>query len=588
MRKFVCLFMLLIPATLFATDRTVFDVYLGKEWDLVPLYKNVKTNQPLGFKEVGISYFGFQDSIKPGLKKLNESIRGLAISSWQTERAFKLMSDDLKIRAKNYYRNSRSGSPGDGGEDMLFALVEDVELKPLSVYKDVCWLEMEFDITMRGDARFQLKKYYIADMTSGNIEEVTFESSIPDLEALRGFLAPLFSEQYLLVTDKLSAEEKKPRRYIDPEDELEEEESPRIDISFESNASVCKDLCKYIEFNEMNVYRLGWGLVVAFQEYSNSSVVYNNESFAIFLTGAKQDSLAMILHRPDLAADHRVISNDFKGFNYYKLSEGMSSMRQAPSIDKLVVQQQSADKRVNTLRVDSYQVFESGKANFRGYFVRIFDRKGFPASYCYVDERKDTVFSEYYQYDPSGNLVNSRGLSDRKKFKTESWQYDASGNLLDYRKLDGEDLYEGFFFYNGRHFYKIEMDGTSVRENQIEKVSFVNREVCFKTACYVLNEKYVPKYQSKRKYAFEEVQTGFDAKGRLMETHAENDRYNYYFNYDQSDRFVSMDTYEYQRAINTLKYLYRENDRLPYEQQKHSYSNGQDIYEKEVYTWEFY
>ncbi len=592
MRKIIGMMFLLLSVKVFAGDITVFDVYSGQEWKLVSFYKNVKSRQPGGNHEVSVSYPAFADSSQQVTKQVNNALMRLALVDWQSDEAYRVLLNEVRKRYNELNRNNRSGSQGDPyGNDRIFMMIEDIDLTALSVYREECWLVLNFSVTFSGDERLDVKRYYKANLKNGRVVQVNLNGNIPNVDALRNFLAPLFTSQYVLVTDKLSAADKTPRRYVYPEDQEEVDgysTEDEVSIDRKNNETVCRDLCKYIDFNELDVFRLGWGVVVGFQEGTASSRVYNTESFALFLTGAQQDSLALLLNRPDLAADDRLIKSEFKKFNYYKLSEGLSSVRFAPPVEKLVSIQPTADRPVKAVRIDSYQVFESGQANFRGYFVRTFNRRGLPDAFCYIDENKDTASSEYYQYDGNGNLAGSRGISDRKNFKTKTWQYDASDNVTFYQQLDGDDLYASYFFYNGNLFYYIEVDGKEIRYNRVEKVSFKNREVCFKTACYVVNEQLVPRYQTSRKYISEELQTGFDAKGRLMETHAENDRYNYYFNYDARDRFISQEVYEYQRLLTSVKYLYKEDAVLPYEQQKHSYGNGQDIFEKEVYTWEFW
>jgi hypothetical protein len=87
------------------------------------------------------------------------------------------------------------------------------------------------------------------------------------------------------------------------------------------------------------------------------------------------------------------------------------------------------------------------------------------------------------------------------------------------------------------------------------------------------------------KYQHNDIELGFDDKGRLVEGHTENDRYNYYFEFDIKDRLIKHSIYEYQRVSKEVVYFYKEEQRLPYLQKKHTYNN--EIFEEESYNWEY-
>jgi hypothetical protein len=87
------------------------------------------------------------------------------------------------------------------------------------------------------------------------------------------------------------------------------------------------------------------------------------------------------------------------------------------------------------------------------------------------------------------------------------------------------------------------------------------------------------------KYQHNDTEIGFDEKGRLIEAHTENDRYNYYFEFDYNDRLIKYSTYDFQKVSKELIYFYKDQERLPYLQKKHTYDH--DIFEEESYSWEY-
>ncbi len=55
------------------------------------------------------------------------------------------------------------------------------------------------------------------------------------------------------------------------------------------------------------------------------------------------------------------------------------------------------------------------------------------------------------------------------------------------------------------------------------------------------------------------MEVGFDEKDRVIDAHNENDRYNYYFEYDAQDRLVRYSYNEYQKLKKEVVFYYLEN-----------------------------
>jgi hypothetical protein len=124
-----------------------------------------------------------------------------------------------------------------------------------------------------------------------------------------------------------------------------------------------------------------------------------------------------------------------------------------------------------------------------------------------------------------------------------------------------------------------------VGEERVEKITLKNNELCLSDICLTFNENMQVVAIKTLKYQFNDTEIGFDEKGRIVEAHTENDRYNYYYEFDALDRLIKYSTYEYQRISKEVVYLYHEDKRLPYIQKKHTYNN--DIFEEETYEWEY-
>ena len=88
------------------------------------------------------------------------------------------------------------------------------------------------------------------------------------------------------------------------------------------------------------------------------------------------------------------------------------------------------------------------------------------------------------------------------------------------------------------------------------------------------------------KYQHNDVQIGFDERDRLIEAHSENDRYNYYYEYDAQDRLIKYSYYEYQKLEKEVVFFYKDNKKLPYLQKRQSLTNK--TFEEETYDWEYW
>jgi hypothetical protein len=105
------------------------------------------------------------------------------------------------------------------------------------------------------------------------------------------------------------------------------------------------------------------------------------------------------------------------------------------------------------------------------------------------------------------------------------------------------------------------------------QISLNKGEICLSDVCLTLDENmHVCAVKSTRNTQ-NDLQLGFDHKNRLVEAHSENDRYNYYYQYDELDRLIKYSYYEYSRVEKEVEFFYQDQKRLPLSSKKaHSYS----------------
>jgi hypothetical protein len=103
--------------------------------------------------------------------------------------------------------------------------------------------------------------------------------------------------------------------------------------------------------------------------------------------------------------------------------------------------------------------------------------------------------------------------------------------------------------------------------------------------CLSFNKNFKVDAIKKIKNHYSDMEVGFDEKERVIEAHSENDRYNYYFEYDAQDRLVRYSYNEYQKLKKEVMFYYLENKKLPYLQKKRTLEGK--IFEEETYEWEY-
>lgn len=606
-KTIVMLLLILTTVRALAGNESVHDVFTGKEWKLQTFYEEKFMFQLNENIETTLQWFAFADSAQPGFKILNRNIKKLVQTDWLMDPMYAKLTAELKKRRERLNTIYHSGSTNNYGysveDNDPYPKINDVELRAISVVQNTIWFEIVFSM-MKINAQqtdLKLRYYYKGDLNSGSVIRVENPARKADHDALARLLAPLFTRQYILRTGKLSESEKRQqeKRWDDEpneeeqekrmeegeaDEEEQEEEQERIRINTTDSASICADLCVHIDFSEMDVYCFGWGLIVGFQEGTATSRIYDGEGFSLFLEGGEQKALATLLQRIDLLPIVSTEKQQIFNFDHSTLSEEFSALRKAPDVFDLI---EKNNAKVRSLEIKSYQVFENERKNYRGRYVAIFDLSGKLTWKYFINERGDTLQNTRFAYDKEGRLAQTWGTGYDQQFERTLNRYDPSGNLVYREDLEDDEINCSYYFYNGSRIYSTQFNNLILSDQGVGLMLLSDKEVCYSTACYKIDQQWRPLAQTRRKYASEEIQIARDEKGRLNEVHAENDRYNYYFDYDAQQRFRKFSAYEFQRPLLELRYLYEGDAPLPYEQIKVTLSSGQRISELEEYLWEY-
>jgi hypothetical protein len=584
------LFVLLLLALtchyeLLASDYIVYDVFNNKEIKFISKYKEVQSVQLNLSVEVDVTYFGFDSSGFSVKESINKKISELSINDWTTENGSQKIRNELKQRVANYLEiinSSRKYRNGYYTNKFEYSpSIKSIDCKPVSVYQNYLMFSLNYEFNLNGnqdyiDDELVISHYYKVNLITGEVSQVVNNLNQSQLELISKRLSQKFNDKYLLQTAKLNQDE-----LIDYNDDEEEEYGINIK---DENGVVCKDICEKINFKEADFIWYGWGVEISFQDYTRSSSIYNGRSFGLFLPYNECFLISDILQDFKFTSLLKTPRTSLKDFSYFNLIKKFNDLNIIPPIEKVVADNALRSKKVKTINIESYQLFDNDQKNFRGIFIYDLDTQGNLLSKSTSNEKSKPIAFDVYTYSNTGKL---KSLQSKGNKSSEVYFYDNLGNLLEKSIQDPYGITDTRFFYNENYVYMIEEQGKDfVSHENIKKIKIGKEEWCLWNSCYLLDKNLRPLGIKSNTGRYEQFQIGHDEKGRVIETHRDFDRYHNYFNYDSLDRIVSFQTYDSQNPTMVIDYFYEGAEMLPFQQIKRSIQSG--TVEMEKYSYEYF
>ena len=585
-----------------ASDLQIIDVFNNKTLEFKQIYKEVKATQVNVFGETQVITYVPENAKTASLKKISDRILQITNNDWNNEGSFLLLYKEAKNKIAVYLelinsQNYRNNYGENDEENRSIPRLKEIECKPISVNDQLIWYRIEytFEIISRNrDDQHEVKviHFYTADGITGQVNQIKNTLNQNSLETVTKKLVPYFSHDYLIRTEKLSVPEIV--ESVSGEGEYEEDQDeyisnihrPMQSMLGKDSSEICRDLCEHLNFSEAEFYLFGWGIVVEFPQFSSSSKVYGGDAFSIFLPYNKVEFLRPYLPTIFFPATGKNISSTVKGFNEKKLIENIGKISNFPSIENIVAQQ-SGNKKVKSIFINSYQLFKDDKSNYRGMFTIKLDSTGKIIERRFENENKVISSKEILRYDNLNRLIESNRNGDRYNTESHYYFYDANNNLSSHFSSDENSTYAEYFFYNKNCVYRINIGNLKINSGEaIASYTINGNEITFGGVTYVMDQNNSPTGMRKAKYSYQQFQVGHDDKGRIIESHFENDRRNCYFDYDKENRIARCQNFEFQNPSVVLDYFYSENQPLPIKNLKRSIQNN--ILEKEEYSYEYF
>ena len=585
-----------------ASDLQIIDVFNNKTYSFKQIYKEVKSTQINVFGETQVITYVPDNANTIPLKKISDRMFAITNIEWNNEGSFLLLYKEAKNKISVYLelinsRNYRNDYGEYDEENRSIPRLKEIECKPISVTDQLIWYRIEytFEISSRNrDDQHEVKviHFYTANGITGQVNQIRNTLNQNSLETVTKKLVPYFTHDYLIRTEKLSAPEIV--ESVSGEGEYEEDQVEIVDrihhpmqnMIGKDSTQICSDLCEHLNFSESEFYLFGWGIVVEFPQFSVSSKVYGGDAFSIFLPYNKVEFLRQYLPTIYFPATGKNISSTVKGFNEKKLIENIGKINNFPSIENIVAQQ-SGNKKVKSIFINSYQLFKDDKSNYRGRFTIKYDSTGKITERTFENENKVLSSKEFLHYDKLNRLIESRRTGDRYYTEDHYYFYDTNNNLSSHYSYDENSTYAEYFFYNNNCVYRINIGNLIVNSSEpIASYTINGNEITFGGVTYVMDQNNCPTGMRKAKYSYQQFQVGHDDKGRIIESHFENDRRNCYFDYDKENRIARCQNFEFQNPSVILDYYYSEEQPLPINNLKRSIQNN--ILEKEEYSYEYF
>ena len=561
----------------------LFDVFTNDTIKLTNKYLGERYYENAIFKEkIEITYFNIADANTPVLESINNELDAICLNYLNNEIQSKELYKELKKQLmvigemtniqSNSYNNSNSYSSN-------YYELTSIGSSALSVIGDqlFCDVRFVFDLQYHNnyDSELTITHYYTANLKTGKIQRWENDMSKSQLALIQNKLSDKLNKQY----SKMDSEYKYTAfdEYRIQQEELEEWEENEEELSKEKEEALKnEDVCSRIDFSEASIFWFAWGIIIEFQDYTNSSKIYYGTGFQIFLPFDEAKEVFGAIPKFSFLNSITVPETELRDHNALKAMERINLMQKAPSIDDLFVLNRIAQKP-KSLQSLNQTIAENGYVSKPLKAIYRFNEAG---QVLNIKIRIDSILvsEKSYEYNAKGAITAYIWISDNQLENKINYTYNNYGNLIEKISAYDDDSEVLHFFYNGAsvyYFSSIYSYYDARRVQGINKVYFGKNEIIGYNNRYILNENGDVIGVDSRELLYQK-QIGRDSLGRIVEVHSEYDRYNDYWTYDSLGRLVS-----YQDKNQKINYYYKVDSMLPFKSEN-PFKRSVD-----TYKWEF-
>ncbi len=515
-------------------------------------------------------------------KKTNEKLLEVCKNYIENEVNYLGLIRDANLRLNVLNELSNSKNYRYSSANYQNPKLKSIETDAISVVGNQVFYELSFSFEANNTSEnydkqtFKVKKYYVANWQTATLKP--WKTCINDLnnKKIQEIVAKDFNETYTIVTNKINVKD------------LTEYEIAKKQDLIKADKSI--DVFKKINLADADIYWFNQGIMIQFQEFTKSSVLYGGKFFRLFFP--YNQALKIVALVPEFAflKPYSKITTTVKNFDETSIQKKLSEMSVEPEILNLVAKN-TAPKRAKSMQLTMYQISSDNSKRFMSKINYEFNANQKLVSQTTTDEKNKTLNTAFFDYDSQNNLKQKTIKSGNHEQSIMSYDYDDNNNLKSTRTVEDNEINNRYYFYNQNYVYTFSYNFlTDQRSNGLytSKYELKNNQICLSDGCYILDKNSQICGKISPKTNNYQLQVGRDAAGRIVECHKEDDRYNNYFEYDNQGRITQFESFEYTEKKQNTTFFYTDDATLPNRKLKTSDSGGNKTVIEENYEWQYF
>ena len=471
--------------------------------------------------------------------------------------------------------NSRNSRRYEDNLSKLNPKLNRVEIEVISIIGNkVCYqFAYQFDIPSREVDEIEVKDYYWGDLRTAFVSKMNKKPNANQIKLIEDAAFKTLNEHFLLATQNLNLE--------DLEDYNEDLAERPVSKPLENQGNVYHK----IQLKDADFLWINHGIVVQIQDFENTTRTIQGKGLTFFIP--YQEAIPYLKWIPELAfiAHLPAIKHTFQNWNdpNFVVSK-FYNIKSEPSILNLI-QNKNQTQKIKQLKQTSYQISSNKERRKMNQNVYEFDGNQKLLWHEIFDEHDKTYSKTFYDYDSKENLILKTVNMRTQKTRTTQFFYDEKGNLLRQRYNESDGIVDTYYFYNQNMVYSFSHEMFNEWSKSVTHIEMKNDKFCTNYVCYLLDEnKEIIGVQSE-KYISYQAQIGRDDEGLLREAHFDNDRYHYYYDYNENQLLTDYKVYEYANPKNHIQWFYKNDSSIPYKTSKLSTSFDTILIEEDI-SWE--
>ncbi len=583
----------LLVAGNFLQAQGIYNVFTNKEIKFDnDFYKDVYSKNPIFKTKVEIRSFKLKEDGSKIIKKINEQSYNLCNDYISKESQSLMLYKELKMKLEVYNQmvNSRNDSYRKDGCSISMFQLEEVESEVISTVDNKLFIKVNLSFKSQYprnsyDDAINIDHYYIADLRTGTIKRWSNKLSSSEVKIIQNKISKRLNETY----SNVEAEEKYTALKV-----LEntrgrgyghyEEENTNDTVNNEENVAL------RVYLKEADIYWFAWGIIIGFQEYTNSSEIYYGSPFQMFIPWDEAKEIFSSIAGFSFLNKLYQPQTEIRNFNKNEMIKNTIVYEKVPDfMDVLKINPLTIAPK--TLLIESRQIAENGYTSYRNKIELEFNEKAKILQKITFKDSINISNKEFFVYDNKANIIRTSRVNYRNQETIKEFIYSKQNNLIQMNNINSSNPESHYYFYNANKTYTFSLSMPfEINKYTVSCFEQKKNEYSTNSIIYILNDEGNVIGKNSHASSTYMGQVGRDSLGRIVESHSERDRYNHYWDYDENGRIVSYQFYEYQNVKKEKVFYYKDNSSLPYKCVESFYSSYNSSKKRLVtysYNWGF-